>query len=107
MTFKSIRTAFLALSAASILGVAALLFDLPVPHLALLCLMLLISAAFGAVILTYKDVPRRLRIEGFVGIAAFTTLANALDDIYGAIALAGCLLPVALAMLYRYGIKRY
>ena len=107
MSFKSITTTFLALSAASILGVAALLFNIRVPHLALFCLMFLNSAAFGAMILTYKEVQTRTRIEALVGILAFTILANALEDVYGWIALAVCVLPVALAMLFRYVIRRY
>lgn len=107
MRFKSIKTIFLTLSAASILGVAALLFNIRVPHLALLCLAFLNSAAFAAMILTYKEVQTRVRIEALVGILAFTTLANALEDVFGWSALAVCVLPVALAMLFRYVIRRY
>lgn len=107
MSFKSITTTFLVLSAASILGVAALLFNVRVPPLALFFLMLLNSTAFGAMILTYKEVQTRTRIEALIGILAFTTLANALGDVYGWSALAACVLPVALAMLFRYVIRRY
>lgn len=109
MSFRSITTTFLALSAASILGVAALLFDIRVPHLALFFLVFLNSAAFGAMILTYKntEVQIRQKIEGFVGILAFTTLANALEDVYGWSALVACVLPVVFAMLFRYVIRRY
>lgn len=107
MSFKSITTTFLVLSAASILGVAALLFNVRVPPLALFCLMFLNSAAFGAMILTYKEVQTRTRVEALFGILAFTTLANALEDLYGWTALAVCVLPVVAAMLFRYVIRRY
>jgi hypothetical protein len=109
MSFKTLTAIFVSLSIASGLATAALLFNVRVPYPALLCLTFLNSAAFGGMVLTYRDsdVQTRLRITAFIGILSCTALANALQDVYGWITFVACGLPFVLAALFRYVIRRY
>lgn len=108
MSFKTLTTIFIALSIACAFGVAALLMNIRLPPLALLCLTFLNSAAFSGMVLTYRDanIQPWLRAAAFVGILAFTALANALQAFYGWIALAVGGLPFLVAVLIRYVIQR-
>ena len=108
MSFKTLTTIFIALSIASVFGVAALLMNIRLPPLALLCLTFLNSAAFSGMVLTYRDADIQpwLRAAAFVGILAFTALANALQAFYGWFALAVGGLPFLAAVLIRYVIQR-
>lgn len=109
MSFKSLTMVFAALSVASGLGVVAVLTNAPVPPLALLSVVFLCSAAFGGMVLTYEDgdVQIWLKAIAFIGLLACTALANALQSIYGWIALAACGVPFLIAALFRYVVKRY